>query len=204
MAGSAGPLEGTQITGLILAGGAGRRMDGADKGLMLLNGRPLVEYVLERLTPQVGSILISANRHLDRYAAFGWPVISDALPDFQGPLAGLAAGLSSCVTPWLVCVPCDAPALPTDLVDRLSEALKVNDAPIAVACAASRRQPTFLLCQRGLAASLQEFLAAGGRKIGRWLHEHAAVEVDFANAGAFANLNTPGELAAFQSAIAKL
>ena len=191
------------ITGLILAGGAGRRMGGVDKGLLSCAGRPLIERVWARFAPQVGVLLISANRSQARYAALGAPVIGDELAGFQGPLAGLAAALRHCATPYLACVPCDAPNLPLDLVARLAAGLAtVDDATAAVACVGGRRQPTFLLCHRSVRGVLEDYLAAGGRRAGAWLVDLGAVEVGFDNAAAFANLNTPAELAAVQEGVA--
>lgn len=182
------------VTGLILAGGAGRRMGGADKGLLPHCGRPLVAHAIERLAPQVGTLLISANRHPDIYRAFGYPVVPDPLPDYPGPLAGIAAGLTACTTPWLLVCPCDCPRLPLDLARQLRAAAEREDAAIAVASTAGRLQPTFQLCRRELLPALERHLLAGGRKVGAWCHEQGAVAVEFA-ADAFANLNSPGELA---------
>ena len=117
-----------QITGLILAGGQARRMGGQDKGLIPLAGRPLIAWVIAALTPQVGRILISANRNQAAYAAFGHPVIGDEavgaeLAGFQGPLAGIAAAMTRMETPWLLTLPCDAPLAPADLAPRLAASL---------------------------------------------------------------------------------
>lgn len=184
------------VTGLVLAGGLARRMDGRDKGLIALQGRPLLAHVLERLTSQVDSILVNANRNQEAYAAFGHRIVADALPDYAGPLAGLHAGLRACTTPLIVTVPCDAPRLPADLVATLSAALAASDAPVAAALANGRLQPTFMLCRREVGADLERYLTGGGRKIHAWLDEMHALAVPFADADGFANLNTPEELAA--------
>lgn len=167
-------------------------MGGADKGLVLFDGRPLVSHVIARLAPQVGALLVSANRNLDAYRAFGHPVLTDASAEFLGPLAGLRAGLAACTTPWLACCPCDCPALPPDLVDRLRAA--AGTAPLAVVTVAGRMQPTFQLCRRELLPALDAFLAAGKRRVGDWCREMGAVEVPFPDPAAFANLNRPEEL----------
>ena len=112
----------TQITGIILAGGRGSRMGGVDKGLQLFNGTTLIQHAIHRLQPQVGQLLINANRHLEMYQALGLPVLADDLADFAGPLAGFLVGLTHCQTPYLVTAPCDTPCFPTDLVDRLATA----------------------------------------------------------------------------------
>ena len=182
------------VTGLILAGGAGSRMGGADKGLLPYQNRPLVAHVIDRLAPQVDNLLISANRNLDAYAAFGYPVLTDSLGDYQGPLAGLAVGLSACTTPWLVTCSCDCPALPGDLVARLLATTEIQGASSAVATVAGRMQPTFLLCRREMLPALEAYLAAGDRKVGGWCREQGAVEVNFSDASAFDNLNTPDDL----------
>ena len=103
-------------------------MGGQDKGLIPLAGRPLIAWVIAALTPQVGRILISANRNQAAYAAFGHPVIGDEavgaeLAGFQGPLAGIAAAMTRMETPWLLTLPCDAPLAPADLAPRLAAAL---------------------------------------------------------------------------------
>jgi molybdopterin-guanine dinucleotide biosynthesis protein A len=102
-------MHSSDITGLILAGGRGSRMGGVDKGLQSHRGTTLVQHTLERLRPQVGSVMINANRNLDVYATLGAPVRPDALADFPGPLAGMLAGLEHCDTAWLATVPCAAP-----------------------------------------------------------------------------------------------
>lgn len=183
------------VTGLILAGGLARRMDGRDKGLLPLAGRPLVAHVIERLAPQVGSLLISANRNREDYAAFGHPVLADAVPDFAGPLAGLHAGLLACRTPLLATAPCDAPRLPADLVERLHAELLTQAATAAAAFAGERLQPTFMLCRREIVGELERYLAGGGRRIHTWLEGIGACAVTFPDANAFINLNTPSELA---------
>lgn len=186
------------ITGLVLAGGQGRRMGGVDKGLQTLSGRPLVAWVLERLAPQVGAILINANQNLERYGEFGHPVIPDRVGGFAGPLAGLQAGLQACVTPLLVTAPCDSPFLPTDLVTRLFDGLQAKNAQLAVARTGDQPHPVFCLCRREVLSNLTDFLAAGGRKIDAWYAALDVVEVAFDDeAEGFANINTREELSAF-------
>lgn len=187
------------ITGLVLAGGQGTRMGGLDKGLQSYRGQPLALHALNRLRPQVSSLLLSANRHLADYAAFGVPVWPDADTDFAGPLAGLLAGLSHCATPYLASVPCDAPLFPTDLVARLAAAQSAADADIAMASAPDasgtlRSQPVFCLLRASLQSSLARFVGAGGRKVGLWTALHHTVLVPFADSAAFFNANTLAEL----------
>jgi molybdenum cofactor guanylyltransferase len=186
------------ITGLVLAGGRGSRMGGADKGLQNYRGVPLALHALMRLTPQVGYVMLNANRNLGAYESFGAPVWPDALPDFAGPLAGFLAGLEQCETPYLVTVPCDSPQFPHDLVRRLADALEANDAEIAMAATREdgvmRTQPVFCLMRSELMESLMRFTAAGERKIDRWTALHRCVDVPFDDTHAFANANTLAEL----------
>lgn len=182
------------ITGLILAGGAGRRMGGVDKGLVEYLDRPLVFHAIERFAPQVGPLLVSANRNLETYRSLGFPLVSDAEPDYPGPLAGLLAGLTACETEWLACIPCDCPALPLDLVARLKDRIAGPDALVAVASVAGRMQPTFQLCHRSLRPALQDYLASGERRMGGWCRQQGAVEADFPDPAAFRNINTAAEL----------
>lgn len=182
-----------RITGVVLAGGRGQRMGGEDKGFVMLAGRPMVEHVLTALAPQVDALAISANRNLKRYAEYGHPVITDTHPDFQGPLAGMAAVLARVDTPLTLFVPCDGPRLPADLAARLGAALNANT-PAAMASDGERLQPAHALMRTELAARLIADLAAGERRIANWLRGVGAAIVDFSDqAGAFANVNTPEE-----------
>jgi molybdopterin-guanine dinucleotide biosynthesis protein A len=184
------------ISGLILAGGAGRRLGGRDKGLVMLGERPLVAHVIARFAPQVDTLAISANRNLADYAAFGHPVVADALDD-AGPLAGIAVGLERAAQPLLAIAPCDCPFLPLDLVARLHAALLAEHAEIACAAVGGRLQAVCALLDRGLAPSLRAYLAAGGRKVERWYAQHRlAIDEYPAECTDFANTNTPEELAA--------
>ena len=182
------------VTGLVLAGGLARRMGGMDKGLVELAGRPMVEHVLDALRPQVGSLLINANRNIDRYAAYGHPVVSDSLQGFMGPLAGVLTALQRLATEFLVTVPCDAPLVAPDLVGRLHAACVAKDADVAVATDGRRQQPVFLLLRAGMASSLEAYLASGGRKIDTWFAQLRLAEADFSDAlDTFVNVNDPDE-----------
>jgi molybdopterin-guanine dinucleotide biosynthesis protein A len=196
-------IETADITGLILAGGRGTRMGGADKGLQNFNGIPLALHTLLRLSPQVGEIMVNANRNLSAYEAFGAPVWPDGLADYAGPLAGFLTGLERCETPYLVTVPCDTPLFPHDLVARLAQALSAQNADIAMAAAPEedgqlRPQPVFSLIRCELMESLVRFTQAGGRKIDAWTGQHHTVLVPFDAPGddarAFFNANTLSEL----------
>ena len=194
------------ITGLILAGGRGSRMGGVDKGLQPLHGRPLVAHVLERLQPQVGTVLINANRNAEAYAAFGCAVIADADAGFAGPLAGLLAGLRQAETEWLLSVPCDSPNLPCDLAARLFARLADDVADIAVPVTGlgpkRQIQPVFCLLRRGLSSALSHHLSTGGRKVESWLLAQKHCLVPFERPGdeqAFFNANTLAELQGLQA-----
>ena len=181
------------VSGIILAGGLGRRMGGVDKGLQPLHGKVMVEHVLARLAPQVEEIVINANQNLERYAAFGHRVVSDRVGGFAGPLAGLHAGLGAISHPIAVSVPCDSPFLPEDLVARLHAELGSND--LAVAKTGDQPHPVFALVRRSVADNLRSFLANGGRKIDAWYASLKVVEVLFDDeADAFRNINTLEEL----------
>ena len=191
----AAPPTRDAIAGLILAGGRGQRLGGVDKGLQPWRGQPLVDHALARLAPQVSTVMISANRNPEAYAARGVRVLADASDDFPGPLAGILAGLRAAATPWLAVVPCDSPSLPLDLVERLARGL--GDARGAVAQRNERPEPVCCLLSTALADDLERYLAAGGRKVGGWVARHA-VPVPFDrvdDAAAFANINTPDDLA---------
>ena len=186
----------SDVTAVVLAGGRARRMGGQDKGLVELNQVPLIEYALTALQGQVETILINANRNIERYADLGYPVIEDRHSGFNGPLAGMASALSVMHTRYLVTVPCDSPALPQDLVDRLLGARAAADAELAVAHDGIRMQPVFALLERSLLPSLERFLEADGRKIDQWYAQHRLALADFSDQpNAFSNVNTPEDLA---------
>jgi molybdopterin-guanine dinucleotide biosynthesis protein A len=183
------------ITGLVLAGGQGRRMGTIDKGLVPLQGRSMVQHVLDRFRPQVDEIIINANQHRAEYEAFGHPVLADAISGFAGPLAGLQVGLSRASFPLIATVPCDSPFLPDDLVARLSSALAERGADLAVARTFDQPHPVFALVRRSVLPHLTRFLEEGGRKIDAWYASLEAIEVAFDDeADAFRNINTADEL----------
>jgi len=181
------------VTGIVLAGGQGRRMGGVDKGLQPLHGRPMVEHVLSRLAPQVSEIIINANQNPDAYARFGHRVVPDAIGGFAGPLAGLHAGLGAARHELVLTVPCDSPFLPADLCSRLREQLHEKD--LAVARTGDQAHPVFALVRSAVKANLEQYLSNGGRKIDAWYASLAVVEVPFDDeADAFRNINTREEL----------
>ena len=208
------PLHVEAITGVILAGGRGSRMGGVDKGLQNFNGVPLALHTLLRLSPQVGDIMINANRNLAAYESFGVPVWPDStgLGEYAGPLAGFLTGLERCETPYMLTVPCDTPLFPEDLVARLAEAFAREDADFAVAAAPEkddqnqielRPQPVFCLMRCSMLESLLKFTKSGGRKIDAWTAQHKTVVVPFNlpgdDARGFVNANTLAELHQLES-----
>jgi molybdenum cofactor guanylyltransferase len=205
------------ITAMVLAGGRGTRMGGADKGLQNFNGTPLALHTLMRLTMQsggpLGGTMINANRNLAAYEAFDAPVWPDVLDNFAGPLAGMLTGLERCETPLLMTVPCDTPLFPMDLAERLLAAMQLENADIAMVAAPEtdkdgvtklRPQPVFALMKIELMESLADFTAQGGRKIDAWTALHKTVLVPFDALGddprAFFNANTLAELHSLENA----
>lgn len=182
------------VTAVILAGGQARRMGGADKGLLLLNGRPLIAWVVERILPQVDELIISANRNQERYAQFGFAVISDEIPDYAGPLAGLHRAMLTARNALILSVPCDTPFLPIALVSQLTTALSRESAQIAIPRAGDRTHHAVMLCQKSLAPNLATYLESGERKVMEWQRRLNQVVVPFDEAGAFTNFNTPEDL----------
>ncbi|MDC8770810.1 molybdenum cofactor guanylyltransferase MobA [Roseateles albus] len=193
-------IDPADITGLILAGGRGSRMGGADKGLQPYQGTALALHALLRLGPQVGEVIINANRNLSAYESMGAAVWPDSLPDFAGPLAGFMAGLEHCETPYMVTVPCDSPLFPADLVARLAAALEAEGAEMAMVVTLEgdppvrQPQPVFCLLKTELLESLVRFTQAGEAKIGKWAAQHRCARVVFEDAKAFANANTLADL----------
>jgi molybdopterin-guanine dinucleotide biosynthesis protein A len=189
------------ITGVVLAGGKGRRMGGVDKGWVNFRGKPMVAHVIHRLQPQVDEILINANREIEHYAALGYPVIEDEIADFAGPLAGLHKAMKTAQHEYVLTVPCDSPLLPLDLAQRLLNALKDRNADLAVAKTGQQTHPVFCLCKKSLLPSLESFLTNGGRKIDAWYSDLAVIEVPFdENQLAFTNVNTLQELLTLEQA----
>lgn len=190
------------IAGLILAGGRARRMGGEDKGLIRLAGRPMVEHVLERFGPQVGEVVINANRNAEQYGRYGHRVIPDVIDDFPGPLAGMLSAMEAVRQPWLAVVPCDSPLLPRDLVQRLFASALAESADIAVAHDGERLQPVVALLRCSLLPQLRAFVEQGGRKIDTWYAQHRMVATDLSDhPEAFVNVNTPEERAALEQRV---
>ena len=183
-----------QVTGVILAGGRATRMGGVDKGLIPVNGRPMIAWVIDVLRPQVAELLVNANRNLDEYRALGYPIIDDGDREFRGPLAGIASGMRAATNKYVAFAPCDSPLVCDDLVPRLHAALSAAGTRIAVAHDGERLQPVFALLESALLDDLVRYLDSGGRKIDRWYAEHGFARADFSDvAESFANINAPDE-----------
>ena len=189
-------IEPNDITALVLAGGKSRRMGGRDKGLLPFGDGVLIGHVLEAILPQVGDVLISANRNQDDYRQFGHPVLADPLEGYQGPLAGFLAGLEHMRTSYLLTLPCDGPVVVQDLAGRLARGLSEAGANIAVAHDGRRLQPVYALLHRSVLPDLRLALQEGERKIDRWYPRHRWVTVDFSDVPEqFSNINTPEDYA---------
>ena len=187
------------VSAIILAGGRATRMNGVDKGLVLLQNKPLIAHVIARLKPQGDEILINANRELAQYQSFGLPVLQDETDDFLGPLAGFQLGLEHARHDLVLTVPCDSPLLPLDLAERLLKGMLESRTDIAVASTNGDTHQVFCLMKKSVLPSLTDHLAEGGRKVSAWQKSQQYVEVDFSdNPDGFTNLNTFEDLAALE------
>jgi len=187
------------ISAVILAGGRATRMSGVDKGLVQLQQKPLIQHVINRLTPQADEVIINANREIAQYQALGYAVLQDEITDYIGPLAGMSLGLKHAKHDYLLTVPCDSPLLPLDLAQRLMASLLINNTDIAVATSNGDAHPVFSLCKKTVLKSLEDYLANGDRKVSAWQKSQNYIEVDFSDCiDAFINLNTFEDLTALE------
>jgi len=192
----------SDVTGVILAGGQARRMGGQDKGLVMLDGKPMIEIIIEVFKPQTTTLLINANRSLERYSVYGLELVTDELSGYCGPLAGMASALKKIDTNYMVTAPCDSPFIPIDLVQRLADALDNESTEISVAHDGKRIQPVFCMLKKTLLQSLTDYLAAGERKIDRWFKHHDFAIADFSDKPeTFDNINTQEDV---ENALLKL
>jgi molybdopterin-guanine dinucleotide biosynthesis protein A len=193
-----------KVTGVILAGGRATRMGGVDKGLVEINGRPMIAWVIDTLRPQVANVVVNANRNHESYRGFGCDVADDGDSEFRGPLAGMASGMSVARTPYIAVVPCDSPLIHADLVARLYEAASASGSRIAAAHDGERLQPVFALLARDLQDDLTGYLDNGERKIDRWYARHGFESVDCSDmAASFVNINAPEDKRALEAALAE-
>lgn len=189
----------SQVTGVVLAGGKASRMGGKDKGLMLLDGKPLWQHVSDRLYPQVSSVVISANRNLNTYQESGLPVISDTLSDFPGPLAGMLSVMQQLLDEWFLFCPCDTPFIPVDLFARLD--IDRFQAPVVWVNDGDRDHPAVALAHRSLASKISDYLIRGDRRVMVFMREVGGHSIDFSDIkSAFRNINTLEDLQKNQGA----
>jgi molybdopterin-guanine dinucleotide biosynthesis protein A len=189
----------TKVAGVILAGGRARRMNNQDKGLVNFKGSPMVSYAIAALAPVVDCIFINANRNIDQYRQFGWPVISDQTDSFDGPLAGILTAMIHADADILVVIPCDSPLIKTEHLQKLLLTRAENNADAAVAFDGVRLHPVFLAIKTSLQANLQDYLADGQRKVAIWLERQNLIQVDFSNEPEiFCNVNTMAELSVLE------
>lgn len=198
------------VAGLVLAGGLSRRMGGGDKALRTLGGRSLVDRVVERICPQVAALALNANGDPARFAAFGLPVLPDAVDGHAGPLAGVLTGLEWAAermpeARWLATVATDTPFLPEDLVARLRHAVAADGAEGACVRSGGRDHPVFALWPVAMAAGLRQALVGEGvRRVGDWIARHRFARAVFAAdpVDPFFNVNRPDDLAAAEAMLA--
>lgn len=183
------------ITVVILAGGRGRRMGGQDKGLVTYRNAELVKHVIDAISAQTQHIIINANRNLELYQRFGYPVVEDTLSGYQGPLSGFLAAMCYVDTDYILTLPCDGPIVTADYLSSMAAALNESNADLVVASDGDRMQPVYALMPVFLRQDLEQFLAAGERKIDRWYARHEVIQLEFpAEQGLFTNINTLEEL----------
>jgi molybdopterin-guanine dinucleotide biosynthesis protein A len=183
------------VAAVILAGGMGRRVGGEDKGLIELNGKPLIAHVIDIIAPQVDTLVISANRNIEQYEAFSYPVITDRQEGFCGPLAGIDAAFAVTDKPYLLCVPCDTPLLPSNLLALLYTALQDSEYPMAIATDAQRQHPVINLMKRSVHEDVRSRLKKGELKLMKWIEATGYASVDFSeHPQLLSNLNSPEDL----------
>jgi len=189
----------TRVAGVILAGGRARRMNNQDKGLVSLNGRPMVSYAIAALAPVVDQLFINANRNIEQYRHFGRPVISDSNDRFDGPLAGILSAMIHADADILVVMPCDSPLIKTEHLRKLLLSRAEHNADVAVAFDGIRQHPVFLAIKTSLRSSLQEYLAGDHHKVAIWLAQLHGVQADFSHQPEiFTNINTLTELSTLE------
>ncbi|WP_118861714.1 molybdenum cofactor guanylyltransferase MobA [Haemophilus haemolyticus] len=183
------------ISAVILAGGKARRMGGQDKGLQILGKQSLIQHVINRLQPQIHQISINANQNQTEYAKFGFPVFSDELPDFQGPLSGMLTSIEKTKSDFILFTPCDTPFFPTNLLDKLKSAVENDRTLIVYACDEEREHPVFCLMSVQLKEKLRHYLASGERRLLQFMKENGGISVKFTKEeGNFENFNTLDDL----------
>lgn len=190
-------MQGRVITGVVLAGGRATRMGGIDKGLQRLNGKALWRHVADSLEPQVTNLVISANRNLDSWQSSGYPIITDILNDFPGPLAGMLSVMQQIESEWFLFCPCDTPFIPSFLAKRLIQQKKSS--PVVWVHDGERDHPAIALVNREVIAELEIYLAGGERRVMVFMRKIGGHSVDFSDVkSAFINVNTLNDLQSMQ------
>ena len=167
------------IEGIVLAGGAGRRMNGQDKGLVVWRGKAMIDHIIENFAPQVDELILNANRNHIDYQQRGYAVIPDKDSQRLGPLAGIEVGLAAISSPWLAVVPCDGPIFPSDLVQRLYQFAQTNQLPVTWVCQQGRDHPLFCLINKRLLDALSDFLHHQGKRKVLAFFTHYGAAMDF-------------------------
>jgi molybdenum cofactor guanylyltransferase len=189
------PIRPEDVTAVILAGGRGERMGGVDKGLLLVDDKPLIQHSIDALVPLIHQVIINANRHLEKYRRFGHPVVEDIFPDFAGPLAGIASSMRHVETGYMLVVPCDTPGINNTLVERLVETANASQRQIAVAHDGNELQPAHLLLPANIQHEIDTYLVLGGRGIRDWLKKYDYAIADFSDQpGMFRDIDSPKDL----------
>ena len=190
-----------ELTAIVLCGGSGARLGGTDKPLAEVHGRPLVEYVIEALTPQVGGFVLACGREPERYEPLGQPTAVDFQPG-DGPLGGIVSALPHVATEWILTHPADVPFPDSSLVARLSATAEAHG--VAVPRAAGYRQNLILLLSRARADELARLYREGGRAVKDWLDAEAVESTDMSDvADSFFNVNTAADLAIAEERVAR-
>jgi len=190
MSNSSKPENSKSCSCIILAGGEGKRVDGVDKGLLEYKNKPLIEHVIDTVSPQVDDIVISANRNTERYKHYTSKVISDQSEQYLGPLAGIAAALPHCTHEWILIVPCDTPFLPGDIIDKLL--FNRADSNLYIAESKNKLQPVMLL-HKTVHDSIDRSLHEGQLRLMFWVRSHQPEIITFKDETAFKNFNNTND-----------
>ena len=183
----------------ILAGGKATRMNNQDKGLVLVNGTPLIENLLEKISVKTSNIIINANRNIDKYKSYNYPVIKDALDDFQGPLSGIYSLLKMINTDYLITLPCDCPNFSWEVIQKMIDEVDKSKG-VSIAHNGLRSQPVFMLVSKDKVKSLHDYLANGDRKIDIWYQNNSYQYIFFnEDSTYFDNINTTEQLNEYNS-----
>ena len=190
------------LTVLILAGGKGTRMKGADKGLIKVHGKYVIEYLISMARKYSPNVFVNANRNISFYKELECNVVKDVLKDYQGPLAGIYSGLLQVQTNYLITLPCDGPLISDEYFTKMLESPMTDK--IKCACCNDRLQPVYALIPTKLIGALKEFLDDGERKIDKWYNQCGLEIVDFShNPEIFINVNSEEELLQYENEIRK-